>query len=219
MGKSSRLSPIRAADPPALRAQSLIESLASTGTLQGAIKIPNTVSSLVVKVDVRASRITCHVDLDAPREGRATTRVNWLVRQLKAAPDNVRIEAFVAHGRGAGTAELLRVIRDKPTTLIADPAKGLRLFRIAATSPMGAKRDHGRGSLIDSVITAVETFYRDVMQNLKAWAAAPPRLREPAEIEPHIAKALPSTSLSSQDGAEPVPDLAANSSATQTAEA
>lgn len=196
---------------PALRAQSLIDSLASGGTLQGAIKIPNTVAPLTVKVDVRAGRVTCHVDLDAPREGRATTRVNWLVRQLKAAPDNVRVEAFVAHGRGPGTAELLKVVRDKPTIIIADPAKDLRLFRIAASCPMGAKRDRGRGSLIDSVVTAVETFYRDVMQHLKAWSAAPPRLREPAEIEPHIPKALPSTSLSSQDGAEPVPDLDANS--------
>lgn len=41
-----------------------------------AIRIPDTVGQLVITVDLRAGKITCHVDLDAPREGRPTTRGN-----------------------------------------------------------------------------------------------------------------------------------------------
>ncbi len=188
---------------PALRAEALVDSLVSTGTMQGAIRIPDTVGPLVVTVDLRANRVTCHVDLDAPREGRPTTRVNWLVRQLRNAPDNVRIEAHSAHARGPGQAELLRVVREDSTVLLGAQQQDLRAFRIALTSPTAAKRGRGRGTFIDSVLDSVDGFYADVIQYLKAWSATPPRLREPL-VEPLVPteSALDSNALSSQDGVE-----------------
>jgi len=188
---------------PALRTQALAASLAGTGTLEGAIRIPDAVAPVVITADLRASRITCHVDVDAPREGRPTTRVNWLVRQLRAAPETVRVEAHAAHQRGPGAAELLRSVRDNPSLLIADPGKELRTFRVARTTPMGSKRGRGRGSFIDSMLDAVDDFYGDVVQHVKAWTAAPPKFRETPEVPPPVA--LASTALSSQDGPEPAP--------------
>ena len=44
------------------------------------------VAPINIVADLRAGRITCYADVDAPREGRPTTRVNWLLRQLKDAP-------------------------------------------------------------------------------------------------------------------------------------
>ncbi|WP_199521661.1 hypothetical protein [Jiangella anatolica] len=192
---------------PSLRTQWLIENLAEHATLTGAIRIPDTVGELVVTADLRAGRITCHVDVDAPREGRQTTRVNWLVRQLKSAPADLRVEAYVMHGRGAGAAELLSAVREDPGVLVSDPAKELRSFRVAQVLPMGGKRGRGRGTFIDSVLAAVDTFYGEVVQHLKAWSAAPPRLRpepEPTDQRPEVPPALVSTALSSQDGAEEV---------------
>lgn len=186
---------------PALRSQSLVQSMSTTGTLQGAINIPNAVGPMVVTVDLRASVVTCHIDIAAPRDGRATTRVNWLLRQLRHAPDSTRIEAFVMHGRGAGTAELLRAVREEPTLLIEDPKKELRSFRIALGSPLGSKRGRGRGSFIDSVEGAIDAFYGDIVQDLRAWTAAPPRLRDTPE-QPDERPALTSTALSSQDGSD-----------------
>ncbi|GAA3149678.1 hypothetical protein JOF29_005187 [Kribbella aluminosa] len=186
---------------PALRSQALVQSMSTQGILQGAINIPNAVGQLVVTADLRAGMVTCHVDIAAPRDGRATTRVNWLLRQLRHAPDSTRLEAFVMHGRGPGTAELLRAVRDQPALLIEDPKKELRSFRIALGSPLGSKRGRGRGSFIDSVENAIDTFYGDIVQDLRAWTAAPPRLRETPE-QPDERSALTSTALSSQDGAE-----------------
>jgi hypothetical protein len=186
---------------PALRTQALVESMCTTGTLQGAINIPNTVGPLVVTADLRASRVICHVDVAAPKDGRPATRVNWLVRQLRHAPDSARLEAFVLHSRGAGTAELLGAVRANPAVLIEDPKKELRSFRVASSTPLGAKRGRGRGSFIDSVESAIDTFYADVVQDLRAWTAAPPRLRETPET-PDERPALVSTALSSQDGQE-----------------
>jgi hypothetical protein len=189
---------------PPLRAQALLASLVDHGVLEGAIRIPDTVGPLVVSADLRAGRVTCHVDLEAPREGRPSTRVNWLVRQLRNAPETVRVEAFAARTRGPGQAELLRTVRLNPAVLVADPAKELRSFRIALSAPVGSKRGRGRGSFIDSVLDAIDAFYGEVVQNLKAWSAAPPRMRETIEPGP-THSALDSNALSSQDGAEPVP--------------
>ena len=178
--------------------------LASDGVLGGAILIPNTAGLLVVTADLRANQVTCYVDIDAPHEGRPATRVNWLIRQLRSAPDSLRVEAFAIHARGAGTAELLKDIRESPALLIADPTKELRMFRVAVSTPMGTKRGRGRGSFIDSVADSINRFYSQVMQSLKAWTATSPKMRELPPM-PEERPALASTALSSQDGVE-VPD-------------
>jgi len=186
-----------------LRTQSLLESLVSRGELSGAIRIPNTVAPIHLTADLRAARITAFLDIDAPKDGRATTRVNWLIRQLKAAPETLRVEAFVANARGDGAAELLGTIRENPAVLIQDPKKELRSFRVAMSAPMGAKRGRGRGAFIDSVLDLVDAFYGDVVQHLKAWSAAPPRMRWVEVIPTEEPPSVASTAISSQDGAEP----------------
>ncbi|TWH73609.1 hypothetical protein JD78_02133 [Modestobacter roseus] len=196
---------------PALRNTTLVESLVRDGRVSGAIRIPHAVAPLSIELDLRANRVTCHVDVDAPREGRPTTRVNWLVRQLRAAPESVRIEAFAMHARGPGAAELLRAVREDSAVLVQDPKREIRSFRVALTSPLGTKRGRGRGAAIDSVLDAVETFYGEVLQNLRAWTAAAPKMRDVAELPKETSPALASTALSSQDGVElaasvPAPD-------------
>jgi len=185
---------------PSLRTQALLTSLADTGVLTGAIRIPHAVAPIHVTADLRASSVSCHVDVDAPKEGRPTTRVNWLVRQLKNTPQTTRVEAFALNARGASAAELLGKVREDPALLIADPKREIRAFRVATSVPMGVKRGKGRGAFIDSVLAAVDGFYAEVVQDLKAWSAAPPRMRE-AEV-PKEKPELVSTALSSQDDPE-----------------
>ncbi|MGL5864921.1 MAG: hypothetical protein ACRCYX_03485 [Dermatophilaceae bacterium] len=203
------LSRKEAADPVA-RAAALTHQLVSAGQLSGAIRIPNTAGHLVVTADVRAGQLECHVDVDAPREGRSTNRVNWLVRQLKNAPDAVRLECVTAHSRGASSADLLRTVRVDPACLVLDPRREIRSFRIAQTASLGTKRGRGRGSFIDSVLAGVDTFYGSVLGDLKAWSATPPRLRpeRPAiSVEEGVRLSASSTDVSSQDGPSPEPTL------------
>ena len=190
---------------PALRNVGLIEALVKDGRLTGGLRIPNAIAPLSVELDLRSGRITCHVDLEAPREGRPTTRVNWLVRQLKSAPDGLRVEAYAAHARGGGAASLLKDVRENPGVLVQDPKKELRSFRLALTTPLGTKRGRGRGAAIDSVMAAVDGFYLEVLQHLKAWTATPPKMRDVAELPADTPPALASTALSSQDGIEVEP--------------
>ncbi|MBV8931734.1 MAG: hypothetical protein JO285_04135, partial [Kutzneria sp.] len=152
-----------------------VARLAGSGRLSGRIRIPGAVGLLEVVADLRASQVICHMDVEAPREGRPVTRVKWLLRQLRRAPDSVRLEAFASHSRGPGNSELLRDVRVTPSLLVAGHRRELRSFRVAAIYPMGSKRGIGRNSFIDSVLTAVDSFHRDVVKELKAWSAPAPR--------------------------------------------
>lgn len=123
----------------------------SFGQRAGAIRIPDTVGHLVITADLRTGKAT---DLDAPREGRPTTRVNWLVRQLKNAPDPTRLECFNSHSRGSSAAELLSAIPENPASLVTDPTREIRTFRVAAACGLGTKRGRGRGCFIDPAMVA-----------------------------------------------------------------
>jgi hypothetical protein len=186
---------------PTLRSQALVASLVGSGTLTGGLRISGAAASITVTADLRAGQILCQCEIDAPKQGRQRTRVNWLVRQLEKAPDNIRVEAFALHSRGAGAAELLKVVRPNPDILIPDPTRELKSFRLTQITPMGTKRGAGRGSFIDSVADAVDSFYVTILQHLRAWTAPPPKLREEPET-PGVPQALVSTALSSQDEQE-----------------
>ena len=188
---------------PALRAQSVVGAMVTRGMLEGGLRVPGAVGTISLTADLKAGRITCSVDVDAPREGRALTRVNWLLRQLRAAPDTVRIDAFAQYARGASTSELLRDARANPALLVGDGKREPRSFRLALAAGMGTKRGQGRGSFVTSVTDLLDAFYGDVVQTIRPWS--PPKLRQPVVPDQpgSVSATLVSTALSSQDG--PVP--------------
>ena len=160
---------------PALRFAAQTQSLVGHGVLTGTLRIPDAVAPIDISADLRGGRVVVSADVDAPREGRAATRVGWLTRQLKDAPDALRVDAFTIGSR-TSTSELLRVVREDASVLIADPKKEFRTFRVAATSPLGSKRGVGRGGFIDSVLAAVDGFYASVVQQLRPWSVKAPQL-------------------------------------------
>jgi hypothetical protein len=116
---------------PARRAQALTGDLTAHGLLSGALRIPDTIGHLVVTADLKASHIRCDVVLDAPKQGKAVTRVKWLVRQLRQAPATTCVEALYFHQRGQGDVQNLAVLRESPEALVADPKRDLRGFRVS----------------------------------------------------------------------------------------
>jgi len=163
---------------PAKYLQEAVNDFASTGLLQGAVRVPGAVAPIRITADLRAGLIHCAVTVPAPREGRPTTRVNWLVRQLKDAPGQVCIQPSAAWQRGRGQARTLDEARKNPRSLVEDPAHELRSFTVSLSSNAGPARGQGRGSFVDSVLTAVNKFYSEVVQQVKPWAPAPPKIRD-----------------------------------------
>ena len=171
------LAPAQLRDP-ARYLQKAVTELATNGMMHGALRVPATVAPIKITADLRAALVRCAITVTAPREGRPTTRVNWLVRQLKSAPGQLSIEAATAWQRGPGPARTLDQARDDPHTLISDPTHELRTFTLTLTSNAGPARGQGHGSFVNSVLTAVDAFYAEVVQHLKPWAPAPPKVRE-----------------------------------------
>lgn len=169
---------------PAMRLNALTESLASRGILYGAVAIPDVAGPLHIVADLRTRQITIGIDVEAPREGRSRGRVSWLLRQLKDAPDDTRIEARIARTQ-TSLAGSLADIRAQPEVILPPSDKEIRAFHVSHTRNMGLKRDASKGSFIETVITGTEDFYRLVLQDLRRWKAAPPKLK-PKEPAPPI---------------------------------
>jgi hypothetical protein len=136
------------------------------------------VAPIKITADLRAGLIHCAVTVPAPREGRGATRVNWLVRQLKTAPGHLCIEASTAWQRGRGPARTIAQARSDPKSLLDETGHELRSFTLSLSSNAGPARGQGHGSFVNSVLTAVENFYTDVVQHIKPWNPAPPKVRE-----------------------------------------
>lgn len=160
----------------AVRIQTIVETMVSQGSLPAAIRIPNTVGDLCLMADLRAQQIVVSVTLDAPKQGRPATRINWLLRQLKSAHPNVRLESRAARAKST-MADLLSNVQKNPALLIPDGNREIVSFTVSLARPMGLKRATGKGAFIDSVLHTLDEFYGDVVQRLREWQPPAPKLR------------------------------------------
>ena len=101
-----------------------------------------------------------------------------LKRGLKTAPGHLCIEASTAWQRGRGPARTISQARSDPKSLLDETGHELRSFTLWLSSNAGPARGQGHGSFVNSVLAAVETFYTNVVQHIKPWNPAPPKVRE-----------------------------------------
>lgn len=171
--------PRRLAQDPLARSAEATARLATEGSLAATLRIPNAVSPVSVVADLRTGMVRTSIELAAPREGGASRRVNWLLRQLRDAPDALIVEVGFAR-REETSCEQLKDLRDSNAALLPDPTADVRSFRLTLLTPMGTKRSGLRGGFIPSVNAAIDNFYAQVVQSLRSWPPAAPKL--PAEV-------------------------------------
>jgi hypothetical protein len=161
------------------RVNSAMQYLESEQSLRGAFPIPDAIAVVGVSANLARRVVEANITVDAPKEGRPRTRVNWVVRQLSKAPDNTRIVVSFNRRRDT-TSNTLSALRDEPSKgLLVDNQVNPRRFTIALTADMGVKKGNGQGSFVDSVQTTLEDFYREIVQVLKAWQPPAPKLPAP----------------------------------------
>lgn len=166
---------------PAALLDQTVSDLVESGALSAALKVPDAVGNLKVDADLRTKRVTTSVELDAPRETRPQTRINWLLKQLKLADGNLRIDVKFERTKET-TSTLLSEARERPDCLLSptDKKREPRAFRIAMTRPMGSKNGKDHGSFVQETRRQGIDFYRDVVQDLREWQAPAPKLpKEP----------------------------------------
>jgi hypothetical protein len=179
-----------------------LRRLAEFGALETVLRVPDAVGPITIQVDLRSRRTLTSVSFDAPGEGRAKPKINWLLRQLADAPDGLRVEAAFPNARQT-TSELLAAVRDSPELLLypRDAARPPRSFILTLARPMGQKRGKDEGSFVRETRTQTFDFYRDLVQILKPWQARAPRLRETTHEVPATPQADPPPFVA--DGRDP----------------
>jgi hypothetical protein len=161
-----------------------LKRLAETGALETTLRVPDAVGEIAIRADLRARQTLTSVTVEAPRDGRAKPRINWILRQLSGVPEDVRLEAAYPNARET-TSELLGSAREDPDLLLypRDPARPPRAFTVTSARPMGQKRGKAEGSFVRETRAQTFDFYRDLVQNLKPWQPRAPKLREePDEV-------------------------------------
>lgn len=179
---------------PEERIAAVTKRLADDGVLGCSIRVPDAVGPLGVEADLRTRRVSTTVEVPAPKEGRPKTRINWLLRQLGDAPDDLRIEVGFANARTT-RSELLRDCRDAPEKLLIedDPKREPRSFVLAWAWPIGKKRGRSEGSFVAETRRQTTDFYRELVQGLMPPRTKAPKIREEeqASVEPVATETSP----------------------------
>ena len=186
------------------RVDATVRQLVETGILDAALKVPDAIANLRVQADLRTKKVTTSVEIPAPREGRPKTRINWLLRQLRNAPADLRIDVSFAKVRETSSL-LLAEAQETPERLLSatNPQREPRSFVVALTRKMGSKRGKDEGSFVKETRAQAIDFYRDLVQDLRAWQPSAPKLPpEEATSDPLPAQPEPPP-FSSTDQREP----------------
>lgn len=159
---------------------SLLKDLESEGVLSGSFRVPGAVGPIALEADLRARLTRASVTVTAPKEGRPQTRINWILRQLKKAPEDLRLEVHFARTKET-SAVLLKDAREEPASLLSptDPKREPRSFTLSLARPLGTKRGRGERSFVLETRRQVVSFYGDLVEGLSEWRPKAPRL--PAE--------------------------------------
>jgi hypothetical protein len=168
-----------------IRISNIVDAMATKGLLPGAIRIPDTVSDVTLNVDLRAQQIVASVSVKAPEKGKAKTKINWLLRQLKSTSPDVRLDSWGLRSRSS-MSDLLGAVQNNQSLLVPIDNRDIVSFTVSLARPMGLKRSAGKRSFVDSVLDALDLFYGDVVQYLKEWQPAAPKLarKEVINLEP-----------------------------------
>ena len=161
------------------------KDLAEAGVLVRSIRVPEAVGPMTISADLRARLVTTSVEIDSPKDRkRPKAKLNWILRQIKDAPDDLRLDVRFASTRQT-SSELLGDCREKPERLLMsdDPAREPRAFILARSMPMGKKAGADRGSFAAEIRKQATDFYRDLVQDLRPPPTEAPKLPEKEEIQ------------------------------------
>lgn len=182
-----------------------VRLLGADGLLTSCLKVPDAIAALEIEANLRTRRVNVRTTVGAPKEGRPLTRIAWMLRQLKQAPADLRIEVAFANSRET-TSLLVSEAQQHPERLLSptDPKRDPKSFTLALGRKMGQKRGKGPGSFVGDTKLQTLDFYRDVLQSLRAWTPKAPKLPDasrqpdtttPAEVDPVDVPQLADTTL------------------------
>lgn len=166
-------------DNPVQRVKDDSAHLTDKHELTCSLDVPDAAAPIAVVADLQRRSLSVSIALVAPRDkSRSTSRINWLLRQLKKAkPEGLHVRATWP-GRAPTTQATLAALRENPSLLEAENRRLVPTqFEILLIRDIGGKFG-GSKTFIEHLEAAVPYFYEQVGQHLRAYVASPPRLRK-----------------------------------------
>lgn len=157
--------------------EDLLKRLCADGILEGSFRVPSAVGPIAIAADLRARLTRVSTKVTAPKDGRPLTRINWLLRQLKQAPDDLRIDVRFARTKETVGMKLSEA-REEPKRLLSpsDPKREPRSFELSLARPLGTNRGRGEKSFVTETRRQAVGFYADLVEHLRPWQAKAPKL-------------------------------------------
>jgi hypothetical protein len=169
---------------PGIRVKQDVERLAKSYRLECAFTVPNAASSISLRCDLRRRSIELGMTIDAPTDRqRATSRINWLLKQLaKTEPEGVYVRANWP-GRIPTSQAPLAAVRTNPALLLPESSTALpTTFEVVLIRDLAGKFS-GRKTFLEEVEAALPHFYQQVGQHLRAYTPRPPRVLTPEQSQ------------------------------------
>jgi hypothetical protein len=166
-------------DDPIQRLRDDSARLAESYELSCSLDVPDAAAPISVVADLQRRSVTISMGLTAPRDKRrATSRINWFLRQLtKAKPEGLHVRAAWP-GRASATQATLASFRDDQSLLAAGNRTLVPTqFEVLLVRDLAGKFSGAR-TFIEHLESAVPYFYEQVGQYLRAYVAPPPRVRK-----------------------------------------
>lgn len=170
------------AQQPEARVAARERDLVDKGILSAGIRIPDTVGPILLTANLRRMIGSASVEVTAPEVKQPQARLRWLLRQLRNAPPELRVDVAFLRSRST-TSELLGRVMENPKRVLMDKHYVPRSFVLTLSDRIGTKRKSGEDSFITDMSALLDRFYQSVVQDLKPWTPPAPRLR-PAGEEP-----------------------------------
>ena len=141
--------------------------------------MPDAAGAIEVVADLRARQFIVATEIDAPKEGRPQTRINWMLRQLRDVSVDLVIEARYPNAREHPSMRLDDA-NERPELLLypGDPKREPRTFRLSLPQNLGRKKGKGTESFIGESSDQMRDFYGNVLQGIRAWQPSAPKLRD-----------------------------------------
>ncbi len=160
--------------------------LASDKMLVAEFEIKDAAGKITLTTHLDKQQITASMQIQAP-DDRATSkgRINWLLGQLKKAPDKNDLRVWAIWPRKIETTESLVTLRlYGHDQLIGDNTNIVPVaFRVALTKKINWKEFTGQYKFVTVAETVLLEFYDQAGQHIERWVAPPPKIRAESKEE------------------------------------
>jgi len=162
-----------------------VDSLVTNNALRGELDVPGAAGKIEVLADLARRRFVVSMQIDAPTDVRSLTAVNWLLRQLKGEPlrGDYLLEISWPRRRQTSSVSIAKVMETPKLALAESDGASPKRFTVQLNVDLLAKFKSSRG-LVEIGEKTLNSFYRQVGQNIKPWVLKPPKLHsDKSDIE------------------------------------